>query len=79
MSVTTSPVDVVKTRIMSQKLGQPLLYNGMIDCIKKTLHSEGVSGFYKGFVPQWTRFTPFTIIQFVTWEKLRKLCGINSI
>lgn len=61
LAVTTSPMDVIKTRIMSQKLGAPI-YSGLIDCAVKTHRNEGVMGFYKGFFPQWARFGPMNVI-----------------
>ncbi len=51
MSVTSSPADVVKTRIMSQCFKGGHLYHGSIDCFIKTFKSEGIIGFYKGFWP----------------------------
>jgi solute carrier family 25 carnitine/acylcarnitine transporter 20/29 len=45
------PVDVVKSRLQSQafaKTGQELLYNGSIDCFRKSLKAEGWSVFTRG-------------------------------
>ncbi|KAL4460985.1 hypothetical protein ABPG74_016457 [Tetrahymena malaccensis] len=78
LSVTTSPMDVIKTRIMSQKMGAKT-YNGLIDCAVKTYQFEGIKGFYKGFIPQWCRFGPMNVIQLISWEYLRKLFGIKTL
>ncbi len=40
-----SPVDVVKSRVMGDKVGR---YNGVIDCFVKTAREEGAGAFYKG-------------------------------
>ena len=78
LTITTAPIDLVKTRIMSQNSGE-IMYNGMVDCIRKTVKKEGVKAFYKGFWPQWMRFGPFNVIQLIVWEELRKKSGIKTI
>ena len=35
LTITTSPMDLMKTRIMSQEAGHRI-YNGLIDCAIKT-------------------------------------------
>ncbi|XP_002741139.1 mitochondrial substrate carrier family protein ucpB-like [Saccoglossus kowalevskii] len=82
-AVTTSPVDVIKTRIMSQQIkgiakGEHR-YRNSLDCFIKTLQSEGLFGFYKGFIPNWIRIGPHTIISFFLFEYFRKLVGIKPI
>ena len=77
MTCVTSPMDNIKTRIMSSKEGT---YRGIIDCGAKMVRNEGgMMAFYRGFGPQWMRFAPFTTIQLLTWEKLRNLCGLDGI
>ena len=79
MTVVTSPLDNIKTRIMNQR-GQEKHYEGIIDCAKKMVKNEGgLISFYRGFGPQWARFAPFTTIQLLTWELLRKMSGFNAI
>ena len=50
MAVVTSPIDVLRTRIMNQP-AQKQVYAGIIDCSRKTYKAEGIFGFYKGFTP----------------------------
>ncbi|CAD8086292.1 unnamed protein product [Paramecium primaurelia] len=78
ISITTAPMDLIKTRIMSQDSGHKV-YNGLMDCTIKTFKQEGLCAFYKGFYPQWLRFGPFNIIQLIVWEQLRTICGIKNI
>lgn len=40
-TTATSPVDVIKTRVMNDKAG---VYKGSLDCFVKTLKSEGIRG-----------------------------------
>jgi len=37
------------------------LYSGPIDCARKTFHSEGVRGFYKGVIAHYLRIGPHTV------------------
>ena len=61
VAIVTSPVDVIKTRVMNVKANNPA-YSGMADCFKKVLKIEGPLGFYKGFNAQWLRIGPLTTL-----------------
>jgi solute carrier family 25 (mitochondrial uncoupling protein), member 27 len=76
-AVVSTPADVVKTRLMSQDPLKPQ-YKGMIHCCQKTFEKEGVRGLYKGFLPTWARLGPWQLTFWVTFEKLRKLQGIET-
>lgn len=78
MAGVSAPFDLCRTRVFSQDAKNPK-YKGLIDCMVKTVKNEGFKGLYKGFVPMWGRMGPFTVIQLVTWEQLRKICGIKSL
>jgi len=54
---TVSPFDIIRTRLMNQPHDEKL-YNGFVDCFFKILKNEGPLGFYKGFIPIWSRFAP---------------------
>lgn len=41
------PFDTVKVRLQTQSAGNKL-YNGVLDCIRKTWVNEGPTAFYKG-------------------------------
>ena len=45
----------------------------------KTLKNEGPLGFYKGFMPIWSRFAPTTCLQLVFFEAFRKMSGLSAI
>lgn len=78
-SVTSNPVDVVKTRLMNMRMenGVPP-YSGPLDCAMKTMHNEGPLALYKGLIPTMCRQGPFTIVLFVSLEKMRKLLRDTS-
>ncbi|KAM7259792.1 hypothetical protein ACFE04_015533 [Oxalis oulophora] len=74
-AVASNPIDVIKTRVMNMKVeaGKLPIYNGAIDCVLKTVKSEGLMALYKGFIPTISRQGPFTVVLFVTLEQVRKL------
>ena len=78
MATATAPFDIARTRLMNQPHGHNL-YNGLFDVLAKTVKNEGVMALYKGFTPQWLRFGPFTTVQLMVWETLRKLYGMKGI
>ncbi|KAK3586068.1 hypothetical protein CHS0354_033189 [Potamilus streckersoni] len=79
-AIMGTPADVIKTRIMNQstKDGRPLLYNGAIDCLMKTIRKEGFWALYKGFIPIWSRMAPWSLTFWITYEEVRQLAGSSS-
>ncbi|CAM4628247.1 unnamed protein product [Leuciscus chuanchicus] len=51
------PIDLVKTRLQNQRPGQQV-YKSMIDCLIKTVQSEGYFGMYRGAAVNLTLVTP---------------------
>eukprot|EP00961_Rhodomonas_salina_P061761 829133-Rhodomonas_salina.2 len=47
--------------------------------LRIALDLDGVMSLYRGFTPQWMRFGPFTIVQFMVWEKMRNWYGMKGI
>jgi solute carrier family 25 (mitochondrial carrier), member 14/30 len=73
-AVASSPVDVIKNRLMSQPSGAGRLYKGVIDCGIKTIQNEGIRGLYNGFIPNWFRLGPWCMVMFMTYEQYRIAC-----
>jgi len=75
-----NPVDVIKTRVMAAQrraaggstAGAPPEYRGAIDCLVRTLRTEGPGALYQGVTPQFVRITGWNIVMFVTFEQLKK-------
>lgn len=61
VAVVTSPVDVIKTRVMNVDPRNPA-YSGMADCARKIAQTEGLLGFFKGVNGQWMRIGPLTTL-----------------
>ncbi|XP_041427848.1 calcium-binding mitochondrial carrier protein SCaMC-2 isoform X2 [Xenopus laevis] len=62
------PMEVLKTRMALRKTGQ---YQGVLDCGKKILLQEGLSAFYKGYVPNMLGIIPYAGIDLAVYETLK--------
>ena len=75
-SLVSTPVDLVKTRLMNQPTDpithKGLQYSGAMDCALKTCKAEGFWGIYKGFLPTWLRLGPYNLITFLAFEEYRR-------
>lgn len=78
MTTTVAPFDRIRTKIMNQPVDAKQ-YNGMVDCLTKTIRDEGVLSLWRGFVPIWARFAPMATIQLLTIEALYGYFGFKSI
>ncbi|OWK00670.1 SLC25A30 [Cervus elaphus hippelaphus] len=64
-ALASNPVDVVRTRMMNQRVlrdGECPGYKGTLDCLLQTWKNEGFFALYKGFWPNWLRLGPWNII-----------------
>lgn len=71
-SIAMNPFDVVMTRLYNQSQGAPL-YNGLFDCLNKTVRSEGIPALWKGLVPHFIRVGPHTVLTLVLLEQCRSM------
>ncbi|XP_029467829.1 calcium-binding mitochondrial carrier protein SCaMC-2 isoform X2 [Rhinatrema bivittatum] len=62
------PMEVLKTRMALRKTGQ---YFGMLDCGKKILFKEGMTAFYKGYIPNMLGIIPYAGIDLAVYETLK--------
>jgi len=65
------PLDMVKTRIQFQKSSVAPLYNGTIDCIRKIVAAEGVTGLYRGLPAQLVGIAPEKAIKLTVNDVIR--------
>ena len=80
-AIMGTPADVVKARVMNQPLdaqGRGLKYSGSLDCLVKSVRTEGVMALYKGFIPCWLRMAPWSMTFWLSFEKMRILAKIES-
>lgn len=64
------PPDTVMARLYNQHGN---LYNGIFDCLYKTIRTEGVLAVYKGFFAHLARILPHTILTLSLAEQTNKL------
>ncbi|XP_078078486.1 dicarboxylate carrier UCP2 [Mustelus asterias] len=68
-TIIASPVDVVKTRYMNSAPGQ---YSCALNCAVTMFTKEGLTAFYKGFMPSFLRLGSWNIVMFITYEQLKR-------
>ncbi|XP_074647924.1 mitochondrial uncoupling protein 4-like [Tubulanus polymorphus] len=76
----STPADVIKTRIMNSHLDgyKGVTYTSSLDCLLKTVKSEGFLALYKGWLPTWSRMAPWSLIFWLSYEEIRKISGVAS-
>ncbi|KAK4061236.1 hypothetical protein Trihar35433_9563 [Trichoderma harzianum] len=67
-ATATSPIDVIKTRVMSTSHKQ-----GILHLVRDINRAEGIRWMFKGWVPSFLRLGPHTICTFVFLEMHRKV------
>ncbi|XP_044303821.1 mitochondrial glutamate carrier 1-like isoform X1 [Varanus komodoensis] len=72
------PIDLVKTRLQNQRSGQQI-YKSMLDCLIKTLRSEGYFGMYRGAAVNLTLVTPEKAIKLAANDYFRHLLAKDGI
>ncbi|CAF1161062.1 unnamed protein product [Rotaria sordida] len=77
-TTAVNPADVIKTRIMCDSTSNNSLYKGPIDCVYKTMIREGPIAFMKGWLPNYLRLGPHTLVSLPLAEFIRKSFGADS-
>ncbi|CAD6196150.1 unnamed protein product [Caenorhabditis auriculariae] len=60
------PLDVIRTRLVAQS--GKAVYHGTLHAMKHIWKKEGVSGYFRGWVPSVAQIAPFTGIQFALYN-----------
>jgi dicarboxylate transporter 10 len=63
-----SPVDVIKTRVMSSKEA-----TNIVKLVTETTRAEGIRWMFKGWVPSFIRVGPHTVLTFLFLEQHKKV------
>uniref|UniRef100_A0A8C8H8Y1 Mitochondrial glutamate carrier 1 n=1 Tax=Oncorhynchus tshawytscha TaxID=74940 RepID=A0A8C8H8Y1_ONCTS len=71
------PIDLVKTRLQNQRQGQQI-YKNMMDCLVKTVRSEGYFGMYRGAAVNLTLVTPEKAIKLAANDFFRQHLNKNE-
>mmetsp|Transcript_23652 Transcript_23652/g.39032 ORF Transcript_23652/g.39032 Transcript_23652/m.39032 type:complete len:314 (-) Transcript_23652:88-1029(-) len=62
--VLTQPIDVVKTRLMTQAASGQLPYKGIVDCVRSMVATEGPGSLYSGLLQRSLYMGPLWALQF---------------
>jgi len=75
----TFPFDVVRRRMQLQGSDptQPRVYHNSKHCVQTILRKEGLYGLYRGISLQILRSAPSTSLQFVMYDFLKKMVGLD--
>ncbi|KAL4622459.1 mitochondrial glutamate carrier 1-like [Arapaima gigas] len=71
------PIDLAKTRLQNQRSGQQV-YKNMMDCLVKTVRSEGFFGMYRGAAVNLTLVTPEKAIKLAANDFFRHYLSNNG-
>lgn len=67
-AAATTPLDVIRTRMMSQGSGNMAIYKNAADCVAKTVSKEGVTALFKGIGPRCLLLGPSSAVFFLAYE-----------
>lgn len=68
----TTPLDLAKTKLMTQGTGAAKQYSGIIDVLVKVGKTEGVQGLFKGSTARVVWLIPFTAVYFGVHEATKR-------
>ncbi|KAL6604477.1 hypothetical protein ACP70R_042904 [Stipagrostis hirtigluma subsp. patula] len=71
------PLQVIRTRLQAQAANSEAAYRGMTDVFWRTLQHEGISGFYKGLVPNLLKVVPAASITYLVYETMKKSLSLD--
>jgi solute carrier family 25 (mitochondrial S-adenosylmethionine transporter), member 26 len=70
---TTTPLDVLKTRLMTQGTGANRVYKNVFDCAAKIYQEEGAKALFRGWEPRVTWIAIGGCIFFAALEQAKKM------
>lgn len=73
--LVTQPMDVIKTRMMTQAASNLVPYSSAVNCAVDIVKTEGVTAFLAGLPPRAAYLSPLWGAQFLLNEKFTRLMG----
>jgi solute carrier family 25 phosphate transporter 23/24/25/41 len=63
------PLQLIRTRLQAQGMkGRPVVYTGILDCAAQTIRCDGISGLYRGILPNFMKSLPAISISYAVYE-----------
>jgi len=81
-NVVANPFDVLKSRLQNMAIAADgtAPYSSMVDCLVKSLRSEGPMVLWAGFTPAFIKLAPYTVISLTLADKLsRAVTGKDAL
>lgn len=78
-SLLTEPLDVVKTRMMTQRMTGVGAYKGWWDCVYRIAKEEGVRSLWKGTLPRLVWVAASSAVWYGTYQTARQNLGKRRI
>ncbi|ANB11623.1 Ymc1p [Sugiyamaella lignohabitans] len=76
MWITAYPIDVIKSKLQTDKLNKSeRQFKSSLDCARQILKTNGVKGFFRGFLPTMLRAAPVNACTFYTFELTIRYLG----
>ncbi|XP_049867610.1 solute carrier family 25 member 34-like [Pectinophora gossypiella] len=75
-SATTTPIDNVARRLSREQpvdlkcKGKRIILRGLSQCARTIAVTEGLNAFYRGFLPNYLRQAPQSVLLLVFWDAL---------
>ncbi len=71
-AAVTCPLDVVRTRMMSQAPGAEAAFKNAFDCVAQTVRKEGVQAMFRGITPRCLLIGPSSAVFFLAYEATKR-------
>ena len=77
--VATYPLNLARTRLQTQGVnGRPVLYTGLLDCLRRVYGERGWMGMFAGIAPNMCKAVPSSVIMFVSFREAQAVLASQS-
>mmetsp|Transcript_4216 Transcript_4216/g.8020 ORF Transcript_4216/g.8020 Transcript_4216/m.8020 type:complete len:464 (-) Transcript_4216:165-1556(-) len=72
-AIVAYPAQLVRTRLQAQGMNaeRPEVYSSVLDCVRKTVQQDGITGLYRGLWPNLLKTFPSISTSYLIYEKTR--------